>query len=165
VSDVVITIRRAGDLDAREMAALISAIIRKGGTTAFTDEITRDDILEWRRSTPERSAWHVAENDSGALLGFQLIEPHQDLPPDACDVATFVKAGQTGLGIGSRLFEASRKAAQALGYVWINATIRADNASGLAYYQSRGFETYVKHPGQHLSNGQDVDKISKRYDL
>ena len=161
----MITIRKAGDLDAREMAALISAIIRKGGTTAFTDEISRDDILNWRHSTPKRSAWHVAESDSGELLGFQLIEPHPDLPPEACDVATFVKVGQTGLGIGSKLFEASRKAAHVLGYVWINATIRADNAGGLAYYQSRGFETYAKHPDQRLANGMPVNKISKRYDL
>jgi L-amino acid N-acyltransferase YncA len=161
----VITVRKAGDLDAREMAELISAIIRKGGTTAFTEEITRDDILHWRRNHPERSAWHVAENDRGELLGFQLIAPHPDLPPEACDVATFVKVGQTGLGIGSKLFEASRKSAHALGYVWINATIRADNAGGLAYYQSRGFETYAKHPDQRLANGARVDKVSKRYDL
>lgn len=161
----MITVRPAGDLDAREMAELLNAIIRKGGTTAITDEVTRDDILSWRRGSPGRAAWHVAEREDGELLGFQLIEPHPDLPPEACDVATFVKLGQTGLGIGSRLFEASRAAAQALGYDWINATIRADNEGGLTYYQSRGFETYARHPGQRLSNGQVVDKVSKRYDL
>jgi ribosomal protein S18 acetylase RimI-like enzyme len=87
------------------------------------------------------------------------------LPPEACDIASFVKLGQTGLGIGTLLFDASRQAAKDLGYDWINATIRADNSGGLAYYQSRGFETYARHGNQQLANGTIVDKVSKRYDL
>lgn len=161
----MITVRRAGDLDAREMAELLNAIICKGGTTAFTLEIARDDILGWFHQASDRSVWHVAKDEGGAILGFQSIEPNPALPPEACDIATFVRMGQTGLGIGSRLFEASCAAARRLGYAWINATIRADNAGGLAYYQSRGFETYARHPDQRLSNGLIVDKISKRFDL
>jgi len=161
----VIHIRRAGALDTKAMAALINTIIRKGGTTAFTDEITPDMIKGWFRRAPDQSVWHVAENETGAILGFQSIEPHLQLPPEACDIATFVKVGQTGLGIGSKLFEASQKAASALGFEWINATIRADNAGGLAYYQSRGFETYAHHADQKLDNGMIVGKVSKRYDL
>jgi GNAT superfamily N-acetyltransferase len=114
---------------------------------------------------PDKSAWHVAEDDTGNILGFQFLEPHPDLPPEACDIASFVRLGKTGLGVGSKLFEASRLAAKSLGYQWINATIRADNGGGLAYYQSRGFEDYAHHPQQRLGNGALVDKVSKRYDL
>ncbi len=158
-------IRKAGDLDARDMADLLNAIIRKGGTTALTKEITGDTIRMWFRKAPDQSVWHVAESDSGEILGFQSIEPHPDLPPEACDIATFVRIGQTGLGVGSKLFESSRRAAQHLGYTWINATIRGDNGGGLAYYQSRGFEPYAHHPDQRLSNGMIVSKVSKRFDL
>ncbi len=161
----MITIRRAGVLDARQMAELLNAIIRKGGTTAHTTPVSRDTILQWMDRAPERSAWHVAEEDTGNILGFQFLEPHPDLPPEACDIASFVRLGQTGLGVGSKLFDASRKAAKDLGYLWINATIRADNTGGLAYYQSRGFETYAHHPQQRLANGAIIDKISKRFDL
>ena len=147
------------------MAELLNAIIRKGSTTAHTTPVSRDTILQWMDRAPERSAWHVAEEDTGNILGFQFLEPHPDLPPEACDIASFVRLGQTGLGVGSKLFEASRKAAKDLGYLWINATIRADNTGGLAYYQSRGFETYAHHPQQRLTNGAIVDKISKRFDL
>lgn len=161
----MIHVRRAGALDAKAMAALLNAIILKGGTTAFTNEITPDTIEGWFLRAPDQSVWHVAEDDTGSVLGFQSIEPHLQLPPEACDIATFVKVGQTGLGIGSKLFEASRKAASALGFNWINATIRADNTGGLAYYQSRGFETYARHPDQKLANGLVVAKVSKRYDL
>lgn len=159
----MIQIRKAGVLDTRDMAALLNEIIRIGGTTAFTQEVTGADIADWIAQDPGRSVWHLAEDEAGAVLGFQLIVPHPDLPPEACDVATFVKTGQTGLGVGSRLFERSKQAAQDMGYAWINATIRADNSGGLAYYQSRGFETYAHHSDQRLDNGQVVDKISKRY--
>lgn len=161
----MIHIRQAGAMDARAMADLLNAIIRKGGTTAFTHEVTREAILEWLEQTPPNSLWHVAEDETGQLLGFQYAKPHPKLPPEACDIATFVKLGTTGLGIGSRLFETTRAAARALGYQWINATIRAHNTGGLAYYQSRGFEEYARHPGQRLDDGQLVGKVSKRFDL
>lgn len=161
----MITVRRAGSLDVRPMAELLNAIIRLGGTTAFTQEITGDTIQEWFSQAPDRSIWHIAEDAQGVLLGFQSIEPHGKLPAEACDIATFVAVGQTGLGIGSRLFEQSKRAATSLGYCWINATIRADNEGGLAYYQSRGFEDYARHPDVALANGQIVDRISKRFDL
>ena len=161
----MIHIRQAGLLDARDAAELLNAIIARGGTTAHTGVLSREDIVGWMTRYPGQSAWYVAENASGTLLGFQFIEPHPDLPPEACDIASFVRLGQTGLGIGSKLFEATCRAARDLGYTWINATIRADNTGGLAYYQSRGFEDYALHPEKELANGQVVDKVSKRFDL
>jgi len=161
----MIHIRRAGALDAGPMSELLNAIIAKGGTTAFTTPVSRDIVAGWMRRDPDRSAWHLAEDAAGHCKGYQLIEPHPDLPPEACDIASFVRIGQTGIGIGSALFEASKSAARQLGYRWINATIRADNTGGLAYYQSRGFERYATHPNQTLDSGQTVDKVSKRFDL
>lgn len=161
----MIRVRRAGPLDARPMAELLSAIIHKGGTTAFTRDVSRETLLGWFEKAPDRSVWHLAEAEDGACLGFQSIEPHPDLPPEACDIATFVALGQTGLGIGSRLFERTVPAAREMGYLWINATIRADNLGGLAYYQSRGFEAYATQNSVRLGNGLVVDRISKRFRL
>ncbi|MCR9110158.1 GNAT family N-acetyltransferase [Marivita sp. XM-24bin2] len=147
------------------MAEILDAIIQKGGTTAHTGHVPKGTILEWMHRYPERSAWHIAEDETGNIIGFQFLEPHPDLRPEACDIASFVRVGTTGLGVGSKLFDQSKKTAKELGYAWINATIRADNAGGLAYYQSRGFEDYAHHPNQRLDNGFIVDKVSKRYDL
>jgi L-amino acid N-acyltransferase YncA len=161
----MIHVRPAGTLDASAIADLLNEIIAIGGTTAMTDPVDRSDIAGRMTQGGDAAAWHVAEDDSGALLGFQWIAPNPDLPPDACDIATFVRIGRVGLGIGSRLFDATRKAARALGYRWINATIRADNGGGLIYYQSRGFEDYARREGVRLANGMVVDKVCKRYDL
>ena len=60
---------------------------------------------------------------------------------------------------------ATKKAARALGYAHIHAIIRADNAGGLAYYQSRGFEDFRLLPDCPLGDGRVVDKLWKRFEL
>ncbi len=161
----MIHVRPAMALDTGSMAKLLNAIIAKGGTTALTRPVTGQDLSEWMAVDAEASAWHVALDETEAVIGFQWISPHENLPPEACDIATFVQIGRTGLGIGSALFTATSGAAKALGYRWINATIRADNEGGLTYYQSRGFRTWTVDEGVILDNGQTVDKISRRYDV
>ena len=162
---MTLTVRRPISLDLPHMAQLLNDIIEEGGTTALVRPVTGADLDEWMAFAPERSAWHVAVDQDERVVGFQWIEPKETLPPEAVDIATFVQMGQTGLGIGSALFEQTKKAAKALGYVWINANIRADNEGGLIYYQSRGFMDYGLIEGHRMGNGQIVDKRLKRYDL
>ena len=127
----MIDIRKGGALDFGPAAELLNEIISIGGTTALVKPITRHELRDWFHAEPERSAWHVAIAENGALQGFQWIGPNpQDLPPEACDITTFVRPGQSGLGIGSKLFDETRQAAVDLGYDWINANIRADNDGG-----------------------------------
>ncbi len=161
----MITTRPAGERDAQEMAVLLNAIIDAGGTTALVRPVTGQDLADWISSDPDHSAWHVALEDDGQIVGFQWIAPADHLPADAAEIATFVQMGRTGLGIGSALFDATRQAALALGYRWINANIRADNEGGLIYYQSRGFHDYGRIEGYELANGQVVDKKLKRFEL
>ncbi|MFX0545329.1 GNAT family N-acetyltransferase [Roseovarius sp. S1116L3] len=161
----MITVRRATPLDAPPMAELLNQIVAKVSTTTRTQPVTSRDMMGMMDSAPDRSVWHVALNREGELRGFQYIEPSSHLPPEACDIATFVQVGRTGLGIGSALFAATAKAAKALGYVWINANTRADNEGGLIYYQSRGFRNYARRADVPLASGQRVDKILKRYDI
>lgn len=158
-------IRSAHSLDAGEMAALLNEIIAIGGTTALAKKVSREDILGWMSGPADEAAFFVAETEEGEILGFQYIRPGRELPPDAVNIATFAKPGKQGLGIGSKLFDATRKAARDLGYAWINADIRADNESGLAYYQSRGFEDYGTIEGYKMADGRAVNKILKRLDL
>ena len=161
---MTITTRRAAPLDARQMAEMLNEIIEAGGTTAVTDPVSREALLGRMEADP-RSIWHVAEDAAGALMGFQWIEPHLEHGETVGQIATFSRIGKTGLGIGSKLFEATARAARAAGYTWINAEIRADNEGGLIYYQSRGFEDYGVIRGYVMANGQVVDKVLKRYDL
>ena len=149
----MIHVRRAGALDTRALADLLNAIIAKGGTTAMVTPVTPRELQGWM--TAPDSAWHLAEDERGEIKGFQYIEPHPDLPEGGVDVATFVRLGETGFGIGSALFEQTKTA----------AIIRADNLGGLTYYQSRGFEDFRRLPSCTLADGTRVDKIWKRFEL
>ena len=162
----MIHVRPAIALDAASMARLLNPIIEEGSTTAITTRVTADILAEWMAQKYDRDAWHVAVNDAEEVVGFQWIaQGGAYLPHEAAEIATFVQIGQTGLGIGSKLFDATKRAAKDLGYTWINANIRADNEGGLIYYQSRGFQDYGRIEGYKMENGQTVDKILKRYDL
>lgn len=155
-------IRRAGAMDTRAMAELLNEVIAIGGTTAYVEPV--DAAYLKARMAEDHAIWHLAEDDSGEVLGFQWVSPMEGTEEFVAEIATFARAGRTGLGIGSALFEATRDAARSEGYAWIRANIRADNAGGLAYYQSRGFEDYGRIEGYRLGNGQVVDKVLKRYD-
>ena len=159
----MIHVRRAGALDAAAMAELLNEIIVEGGTTAITEEVSRDYIAG--RMEEDKAIWNLAEEDGGALLGFQYVSPLGSEPGLVAEIATFERVGRTGLGIGSALFNATKAESIAEGYDWIRANIRADNTGGLAYYQSRGFEDYGRIEGYRMGNGQVVDKVLKRYDL
>lgn len=161
----MIIIRPPITLDTPDMARLLNEIIEAGGTTALTRPVTGQDLQDWISANSDHSAWHVAVDDAERIVGFQWIGPASYLPPEAAEIATFVQMGQTGLGIGSALFDATRKAAKSLGYFWINANIRADNEGGLIYYQSRGFQDYRVIEGYVMADGQVVDKRLKRFDL
>lgn len=161
----MLTVRPPIALDAPEMADLLNQIIAAGGTTAMTRPVNGQDLIDWQNEGGANAAWHVALDAREKVVGLQWIGPNKELPPDACDIATFVQIGQTGLGIGSALFAKTATAARDLGYNWINANIRADNTGGLIYYQSRGFEDYSVIKGHTLGNGQQVDKRLKRFTL
>ncbi|MDF1854926.1 GNAT family N-acetyltransferase [Pseudooceanicola sp.] len=157
-------VRKSGPFDAAPIARLLNEIIAIGGTTAMTRPVDGETIARWMASDP-RNLWHLAEDESGLLLGVQWVEPHPDLGASVAKIATFARVGRTGIGIGSALFERTSRAVKALGYDWISAEIRADNAGGLTYYQSHGFEDYARKSGQELHDGQVVDKVLKRYNL
>ncbi|GAA6209682.1 hypothetical protein NBRC116601_29750 [Cognatishimia sp. WU-CL00825] len=157
-------IRQAGSMDCRAISDLLNEVIEVGGTTAYTNAVTAQ-YVHAKMQSEKRNAWHLAENETGDILGFQWIAQADYLPTDAAEIATFARIGKTGLGIGSKLFEATKAAAISLGYTWINANIRSDNSGGLIYYQSRGFEDYGTQKGIKLADGSIVDKVLKRFNL
>jgi GNAT superfamily N-acetyltransferase len=142
------------------MAALINAIIERGGTTAFRTPFDAAKIRATFIAPPLGIACTVAA-DGPALLGFQALEwcdpdwPGEDrLPADWAVVATYVAPGRQGRGVGRALFAVTREAARRAEVRAIDATIRRENAGGLAYYGAMGFVPYR----------EASDAVSKRFD-
>lgn len=155
-------IRTAMPADAEELSSLLNEIIRAGGTTALETPLSVGEFTEWFISGEFTLACHVAEL-GGALVGFQSLSIYGGLPPGTADIATFARMNPKVKGVGSALFPATRAAAEKLGLDFINATIRADNVGGLAYYGRMGFESYDRQIQVPLLDGTPVDRIKKRF--
>ncbi len=156
-------VRRAEDFDAPALADLLNEIIAIGGTTAHQTAFTVETFLTHYIDGPEAICCHLAEGD--LPLGFQVLGVYPALPEGWLDIGTFVRPSARGTGAGAALFHATKAVARARGCLVINATIRADNALGLAYYARLGFASYATEPDYALQDGRVVGRVAKRYDL
>lgn len=149
--------------DVAAMAAIQNEIIRIGGTTAYETERSEDAL---RAYIDGRGAicCFVAEV-GGEVIGFQALGIWPGLPEGWADVGTFVRPGLQAKGTGSALFAATCAAARAAGVRVINATIRADNRPGLAFYARQGFRDHGADPDYRLASGQRVGRVHRRLDL
>ena len=157
-------IRDARADDAPGLCDLLNAIVRAGGTTARLQEMTLPEFEDWYISGAHVPCCQVAVA-AEVRLGFQGLSVNKLLPPDWVDIGTFTQQGSAVRGVGTALFAATRARAAARGYRVINATIRADNVPGLAYYAKMGFRDYKVDTGVPLADGRLVDRISRRFDL
>ena len=141
-------VRDAQQGDAAAMAAILNAIIAAGGTTALAGRFDGARIASQFTEAPRRISCVVAMDD-GTLRGFQALEwcdpdwPGPDpLPPDWAIVSTYVDPGSHRMGVGRTMFASTREAAVRAGVRVIDATIRAENVGGQAFYEGIGFTTY-----------------------
>lgn len=158
----MIVLRPARPEDAPAVAALVGGIVAGGGLTALADPPGQGSVQDWMGAAPGRSCWYVALDGAGEIAGVQWAGPHPDLAPETADIATFVRLDATRRGIGTRLFGATRAACHALGYRWINATVRADNGGMLAFYARMGFQTWKTDPYARVPNGLVTGTVSMR---
>jgi len=162
-----LTTRRATPDDAEAVASLINEIIRIGGTTAYEIPFDRDSADHEFISGRHVLSCVLAESD-GDLLGFQILfgSTEEEPQPDGwAAIGTYARVGQTRGGVGSALFEETKKAARAAGVRTIDATIRADNTGGLAFYSRMGFVDYDRRIAVPLKDGTRMDRVRKRFDL
>ena len=151
--------------DAPALAELLNEIIAAGGTTAYETPFTPESLARAHIDGPRVITSMIAEDQEGCAMGFQILLANDKLGSDWGDIGTFARRGSTTRGIGSALFAATRTAAIAAGLKAINATIRADNEGGLAFYAKMGFVDYAVARAVPLADGTPVDRISRRYDL
>ena len=165
------TLRPATEADAPAMARLINRIIETGGTTAHQSRFDAARMLGHYIAPPLAISCFVAVVKD-AVIGFQALERADPdwqgegkLPDDWAVIATFVGEGHRGLGIGRALFALTLDAARTADVVAINATIRADNALGLAYYEQMGFADHALIKDVPLRDGTKIDRVQKVFRL
>ena len=157
-------IRDARADDAPGLCDLLNAIVRAGGTTAWLTEMTVPDFQDWYISGAHVPCCQVAVAGE-VRLGFQGLSTFYPLPQGWADIGTFTRQDTPARGVGTALFAATRDRAATLGFTVINATIRADNMPGLAYYAKMGFRDYKVDRCVPLADGRMMDRINRRFDL
>ncbi|MBX2835636.1 MAG: GNAT family N-acetyltransferase [Gammaproteobacteria bacterium] len=159
------SVRPATVEDAAQLTHLLNEIIVIGGTTAFEEPLTSEELCHRFINGDHCLACFVCEANQGELLGFQSLGTLARLPEGWVDIATFARVSNKVRGVGSSLFEMSRQFCVDEHYAVINATIRADNSPGLGYYSKMGFVDYDVAQGVPLNDGTPMDRISKRFDI
>lgn len=162
-SNTKIVIRPARPDDVPELTALLNQIIERGGTTAYQQVRSEDDFATKFFDDNSMLSFHVACLEDGRRLGFQHLQKLERLPASWGDIATFALIDSPVRGVGTALFDATKTVAKDLSLTAMNATIRADNVPGLAYYSKMGFVDYSVAEAVPLSDGTPVDRISKKY--
>ena len=160
-SDIRPKIRPATSADAPALAKILNAIIAAGRTTALETAVTASELDEHFISAPNCFICFVAEVFRGEAHGFQTLIRSSALPAGWADIGTFTRRNPLIPGVGTALFEHTKRAAVGLGIRAISATIRADNAGGLRFYAKLGFRNYQLAPAVPLLDGTPVDRISK----
>ena len=164
-SQVSIQIRPVVGDDCNALCALLNAIIERGGTTAHQTLLTLAHFAAKFIENPHNITCLVACLEDGTQLGFQHVARNSDLPENWGDISTFALIDSPVRGVGTALFEATKKAARQASLVAIYAKIRADNVPGLGYYSKMGFVDYAVAEAVPLADGTPVDRISKKFHL
>lgn len=161
----MIVVRPIEPSEVEDARAILNEIIDIGGTTAHQAQFSRAKFEIYYINGPGHIACHVALDAQSRVAGFQAIDRNPDLPDNCADVATFARQTNKLRGVGQALFPYTCAAARRAGCIEINATIRADNVPGLAYYSSLGFVDHSTIRALPLADGTPVDRIRKRFDL
>ncbi|RLJ41276.1 L-amino acid N-acyltransferase YncA [Litoreibacter meonggei] len=154
-------IRRVKPQDRDAMTAILNEVIAIGGTTAYQKPIGPSHFDRFITPEDDQTFLHVAEAD-GEVVGFQWMSPDKE---GMGIIATFARPGTVQRGIGSALFQQTLKCCRDAGYTLLDATIRADNTGGLAYYSKMGFEDHSVTRAVPLADGTPVDRVHKRMHL
>lgn len=154
-------VRHARQDDLGELCSILNEIIEIGGTTAFEVRLSEAEFRSHFLDSKHFICCFLAEK-MGLILGFQSLSRHPELSEDWADIATFSRASPRVRGVGTTLFESTLALAKRKKIRWINATIRADNKPGLAYYTKMGFSDYSISKNLPLRDGTLVDRISKK---
>jgi hypothetical protein len=160
-----IVVREAIKSDGRALRVLLNEIIHIGGTTAIELPMLDSEFKDYFLCGPNFIHCYVATSKSTGILGFQSLTRHPKLADGWADIATFAKIKPKTPGVGTALFNRTILYARRVGLGIINATIRADNISGLSYYSKMGFVDYFVDSAVPLSNGTLVDRVSKKFEV
>ncbi|ETX15395.1 acetyltransferase [Roseivivax halodurans JCM 10272] len=144
-------IRPARPDDAAAISAMLTALTEAGLRTRPSDEaFVRESYI----GNPQGISCLIAE-EAGAVIGLQVLSRMQEgnewgITPGEGSIGTHVHPEAERRGIARSLLARTLPLAREAALPGIVATIGADNALGLAYYEAMGFSTIEERDGRVL---------------
>ena len=103
-----LTLRPARHADIEGMRTLLNEIIRVGGTTAITSELSADEMREWFISGESDVACHVAADSDKTIIGLQSLSKYDTIPAASVGNAKFASRSRHKASVGSALLARTR---------------------------------------------------------
>jgi ribosomal protein S18 acetylase RimI-like enzyme len=155
-------VRRALADDADGIAKVMHAVVAERVHSAIDRAWAADEERRYLASLLSREAFHVATGGSGQIVGCQSLERYSTVLTTMSHVAqvgTFVLPAWRGRGVGSALFELTRRFALSEGYRKAVITVRGSNASALSFYRGLGFLECGRLSKQVVLDGVEDDEV------
>lgn len=152
------TVRPAGPADAPAMTAVLNGVLRLGPALAHHRKMTAGQVADHYLSGADVLSAVVDEEDS-AIQGWQSVGWWQG----EAHIGTFLAPGALGRGVGQRLFALTCHILQGGPVSSVMASVRADDAAGLAYYARIGFAEVAADALPR--DGRGVGRVHRRFDL
>jgi phosphinothricin acetyltransferase len=150
----------AEDSDGRAVIDIFNHYV-KSSFAAYPNECVPYQSFELLRRMAEGYPFLVARDENGSVLGFAMLRPHNPIAAfsGAAEVSCFVAPGQTGMGIGSRLYDGLMLGGREKGLHTILASISSLNPKSLAFHKRQGFVQCGRFLNVGRKWGKDFDEV------
>lgn len=137
--------RPAHATDRKALWDIIRPIIRKGGTYAFSPDITEQEMMDYWMGTDKRI--FVAEME-GEIVGTFFIKANQpDMGNHVCNAGFMVAEEHAGKGIGRQMGIFALEEAKRLGYLAMQFNfVISTNLAAIKLWQDLGFNILGEVP-------------------
>jgi L-amino acid N-acyltransferase YncA len=128
------------DRDAVDVSAIYRPSVENGLASFEEDAPDADEMARRMRGTLARTPWLVAEDDSGAVVGYAYAGSHHERPGYrwAVNISVYVAEAARSHGVGRRLYDELLSTLRRQGFVNVYAGITLPNPPSVALHEAIG---------------------------
>jgi ribosomal protein S18 acetylase RimI-like enzyme len=155
-------IRPAVPGDAAGIVAVFTVIVAERIHSAIESAWTVEQERRYLESLSRRGAIHIAVDDSGEIVGLQILDLWSPTLPSMAHVGqigTFILPAWRSCGVGRQLWDVTLPYARGAGYRKLVIQVRASNTTAQGFYRRLGFADCGRLARQVLIDGVEDDEL------
>jgi ribosomal protein S18 acetylase RimI-like enzyme len=155
-------IRPAVPEDAAGIVAVFTVIVAERIHSAIESAWTVEQERRYLESLSGRGAIHIAVDESGEIVGLQIIDLWSSTLTSMAhvgQVGTFILPAWRTRGVGRQLWDVTLPFARGAGYRKLVIQVRASNTTAQAFYRRLGFADCGRLKRQVIIDGVEDDEV------